>query len=123
VDNAFRLITLLCAKKVRNATKNTCCTDRNINSYLWGWRLFLGFGADIPLFTKAVIVSYPYWLAALVIPIGIYIKYLTQQDLSKKVKNRILFIFVSMLLFSIVLLPLIVTAMYLPIFELGSTNG
>lgn len=85
--------------------------------------LFINFGAELPFGTKIVLVTYPYWLVALTIPIGIYIKYLTHQEISKKVKNRILFVFVSMLLFSIVLLPLVVTAMYLPIFELEAANG
>lgn len=86
-------------------------------------QLFVNFGDKLPLSTKIVIVTYPYWLVALIIPIGIYVKYLTRQELSKKVKNRILFVFVSMLLFSIVLLPLIVTAMYMPIFELEPANN
>lgn len=80
--------------------------------------VFAGFETDLPFITKVVLISYPYWLVALTIPIGIYIKYLIKQELSKKVKNRILFIFISMLLFSIVLLPLLVIIMYLPIFEM-----
>ena len=85
--------------------------------------LFISFGADLPFITKAVLVSYPYWLVALLIPIGIYIRYLTKRELSEKVKNRILFVFVSMLLFSIVLLPVVIAAMYLPIFELEAASG
>jgi type II secretory pathway component PulF len=86
-------------------------------------KLFLEFGVDLPFLTNVVLVSYPYWLAVIIIPIGIYIRYLTKPELPKKVKNRILFVFVSMLLFSIVLLPLSVSLMYLPIFELEAANG
>ncbi|WP_417546688.1 hypothetical protein [Marinobacter sp.] len=86
-------------------------------------KLFLEFGTDLPFLTNVVPVSYPYWLAVLIIPIGIYIRYLTKSELSKKVNNRIFFVFVSTLLFSIVLLPLSVSLMYFPIFELEAANG
>ena len=84
--------------------------------------LFINLGAELPFSTQLVLETYPYWLVVLIIPIGIYLKYLTQQELSKKVKNIVLLIFVSMLLFSVALIPLVITAMYLPIFELEAAS-
>jgi len=86
-------------------------------------QLFLSFETELPFVTKAVFAIYRYWLILLVIPVGIYFKYLNKQEIPAKTKNKILFLFVSMLLFSIVLLPLLVTIMYLPIFELEAANG
>ena len=85
--------------------------------------LYSGFGARIPFFTKAVLITYPYWLVFLVVPIGIYAKYLTRKELAKKTQNKILAVFISILLFSVALFPLLITAMYLPIFEMGNASG
>jgi len=86
-------------------------------------RLFIELETDLPFITKAVFATYRYWLVLLVIPVGIYFKYLNKNEVPAKTKNKILFLFVSMLLFSIALLPLLVTVMYLPIFELEVANG
>jgi type II secretory pathway component PulF len=85
-------------------------------------RLFIEFKTELPFVTKLVFATYRYWLILLVIPIGIYVKYLNKEELTTKIENRILFLFVAMLLFSIVLLPLLVTVMYLPIFGLEASN-
>ncbi len=86
-------------------------------------KLFLELDTELPFITKAVFATYRYWLFLLIIPIGIYIKYLNAKELPQKTENYILFIFTSMLLFSIVLLPLLVIVMYFPIFELDTANG
>ena len=81
-----------------------------------------GFDIELPLLTKLLIVSYPYWLAMLIIPFIIYRKYLTKIDLSKKIKTRILFLFIVMLIFSVLFFPALIAIIYLPVFEMAAEN-
>jgi len=81
-----------------------------------------GFDTELPLLTKILIVSYPYWLAMLIIPFTIYRKYLTKTDLSKKIKTRILILFIIMLIFEVLFFPALIAVIYLPVFEVAVEN-
>jgi type II secretory pathway component PulF len=84
--------------------------------------LFKGFGGELPFLTNMVMVTYPYWLVLPAIPAFIYVKYLTNPDLTKNAKRRILYILVSLLVFSVMFLPLLIALMYLPIFSIDSAG-
>ena len=85
-------------------------------------KLFIGFETDLPFLTKLVMATYPYWLVTLLIPIIIYKKYLTQKDLPGATKNKIIFLFVGMLITSIILFPFFVYVLYLPVLEMDVGN-
>lgn len=81
--------------------------------------LFKGFGAELPLATLFVLKSYKYWVVFLIIPIFIYLKYLTTSRISSITEKNLIVVNISILVFLVLFLPLLVIAMYLPIFEIG----
>ena len=85
-------------------------------------KLFVGFETELPILTKLVFTTYPYWLATLLIPIVIYKKFLTQKDLPRTTKNKIISLFVGMLIISVALYPFFIYILYLPVFEMGVEN-
>jgi type II secretory pathway component PulF len=86
-------------------------------------RLFMEFGAELPQLTSLVLVSYPYWLLAAIIPVGIYIKYLRGKESLGINKTALLSVSIIMAVCLCLVLPTIIYAMYLPIFELGAADG
>ena len=85
--------------------------------------LFIEFGTELPQLTSMVLVSYPYWLLAAIIPVVIYIKYLRGKESLGANKTVLLSVSVIMAVCLCLVLPTIIYAMYLPIFELGAVDG
>jgi len=85
--------------------------------------VFVSFDAELPLLTKIIMASYPYWLATAVIPIGIYVKYLRKEQLKKSLQDQLFSVSIVMTVFLCTLLPTVIYAMYLPIFQLEAASG
>jgi type II secretory pathway component PulF len=86
--------------------------------------LFKGFGAELPIATLFVLESYKFWPIFLIVPVFIYVKYLTSEKLAVNTEKNLLIVNISILVFMALLLPLLVYVMYLPIFEMGkAVNG
>ena len=82
--------------------------------------LFKGFGAELPVATKFVLISYHYWSVLVFVPLIILVKYLMTPELTAR-SNRILtYITMPMFVFLVFFIPLLVVVLYLPIFLMGS---
>lgn len=84
--------------------------------------LFQGLGTELPLLTWLVMKTYRYWLVLPLLPTVIYLGLLTKSNLKEWHQNTILISLVALALFSLVLLPLLIYAMYLPVFELDTVS-
>lgn len=82
--------------------------------------LFKSFGADLPLVTKFVLISYHYWFVLLILPLSILVKYLITPEPPAWTNRILMYITMPMFVFLVFFIPLLVVAMYLPIFEMGS---
>lgn len=77
--------------------------------------LFISAGADLPAITLLVLDSYQYWIAIVILPIGLYLTYLTNDALSKAGETRLLTISIALFVFLILCLPLVIVALYAPL--------
>lgn len=81
--------------------------------------LFAAFDAQLPLLTKLMIHSYPYWIFLLVIPVVVFFEYIYNKEGSDAVNKTASIISITLFAFLVLLLPLIVAAMFLPVFYVG----
>lgn len=84
--------------------------------------LFISFDAELPLITKLIFYSYRFWLALIIIPVFIHIKYITKTEISHEMKSRLIIILSLALPFLLLFLAVITYAMYAPIFELEAVS-
>lgn len=82
------------------------------------------FGTNnLPFLTNLIIATYQYWLILVIIPIGVYSKYVhTNTDNEQILPKNILPLLILFLFFIVLLLPLMITSLYLPIFEFAKTS-
>ena len=82
--------------------------------------MYKSFGGNIHPLTKLVRISYRYWLLLAIIPIGIYMKYLTSDNNLKPIPKIIFPSQILLLLFLILLAIFLIVILYLPIYNLAA---
>ncbi len=82
--------------------------------------MYESFGTNIHPLTKLVRISYRYWLLLVIIPIGIYIKYLMKGNNLKSIPQIVLPIQLLLVLFLMILATFLIVILYLPIYELAA---